>query len=733
MPIVSSIFFVAALVLAVVIGPQTRAWTWGPALLALGISVSAALPVFWRKGRPTLGLGLSAFCTLVAAWFGWRAWASPVPELGLADLLLLTGCVGTFLSIRAIEGNAVAERILIWGIALLLLANIGVVAKQVAEPGYAPVFQSRAGGFPSGFFAHYNEAANYLIASSLLVAAAAWFGRHATATRVFFGLIAIAGLAAVYFTRSRGGILGAAIGSGVFVAIAMAIGKRQRARWFGLALIAIPIVGFAFAAFVFNGWQDSQHLRLAGSGIAQLLDNNCRLYYLGVALSCIGLHPLFGGGGRSFSWENFKFANAPLQGDMATHQAEQVHNELLQAATDYGIIGAGLLIGLIGSLVVISVVRILFPKDSKEFQAGDAWRLGGMAALAGMFVQSSFSFDFHLFPGVLLLGICLGQLSCGVSVPRPRVLRIGASGILSAAGLTCIALTFLWGWKGTQVTRILWPSYFSKGPVPSTESRIKALSDAVQVWPHATFYLEQATLLQTAAAADPAAASPETLDRAIHDYEKAGQLNRFDPTPVVNRANLLSFLRRDREAENAFNLAIRLQGGMEPAFRAHFSFARHLTSVGRRQSDPAAATALQEAAAQQMEQAVKQMHWVIEDMQVPRVEVHENLGLAREGCGDFQAALQAYDFAAALRKGSKAHYRAGVLIGKMASKIWAQNRPAEAYGYFIESKRRIGLAKELPQNVTTAHRAEFLAYVDRGMQLMKTAKIQAVPYPPSKP
>ena len=733
MPIVSSIFFVAALVLAVVIGPQTRAWSWGPALLALGISVSAALPVFWRKDRPPLGVVLCAFCALVAAWFGWRAWASPVPELGLADLLLLAGCVGTFLSIRAIEGNAVAERILIWGIALLLLANIGVVAKQVLEPGYTPVFRSRAGDFPSGFFAHYNEAANYLIASSLLVAAAAWFGRHATATRVLFGLIAIAGLAAVYFTRSRGGILGAAIGSGVFVAIAMAIGKRRQARWFGLALIAIPIAGFAIAAFVFNGWHDAQNLRQAGSDVWALLDNNCRLYYLGVALSCISLHPLFGGGSRSFSWENFKFANATLQGDMATHQAEQVHNELLQAATDYGIIGAGLLIGLVGSLVVISVVRILVPKDSKGFQAGDAWRLGGMAALAGMFVQSCFSFVFHLFPGVLLLGICLGQLSCGVSMPRPRPVQIGARGILSAAGLACIALTFLWGWKGTQVTRILWPSYFSKGPVISSELKVKALSDAVQVWPHATFHLEQATLIQAAAAADPSAASPETLDRAIHTYEKAGQLNRFDPTPAVNRANLLSFLRRDREAEAAFNLAIRLQGGMEPAFRAHFSFARHLTSVGRRQSDPVAAKAIQEVAAQQMEQAVKQMHWVIQDMQAPRVAVHENLGLARERCGDVQAALQAYDFAAALQKGSKAHYHAGALIGRMASKIWAQNRPAEAYGYFIESKRRIGLAKELPQNVTAAQRAEFLAYVDRGIQLMKTARIKAVPYPPSKP
>ncbi len=192
MPVVSSIFLVVALVLAVVVGPQTRPWTWGPAMIALGISVAAALPEIWNRRKLTSDFALIGFGSMVACWFGWRAWYSPVAELGQADLMLLAGVVGTFVSLRAIEGNPVSERILGWGIALLLLANVVVIGMQVVDPNFSPNFRARAGNFPSGFYAHYNEAANYLIASSLLVAAAALFGRHATGTKVLWGLIAIA-------------------------------------------------------------------------------------------------------------------------------------------------------------------------------------------------------------------------------------------------------------------------------------------------------------------------------------------------------------------------------------------------------------------------------------------------------------------------------------------------------------------------------------------------------------
>ena len=726
-PAVSAIFLVAALILAVVIGPQTRPWTWGPAMLALSFSVTAALPVFWRKGRFTGDFGLLAVGAITAAWFAWRAWISPVAELGEADLLLLAGAVGSFISIRAIEGNALAERILLWGVALLLLANVVVIGKQVADPTFTPVFRSRAAGFPSGFYAHYNEAANYLIASSWLVAGAALFGRQGLPTRILWGLIAIAGLAAVYFTRSRGGILGAAVGGGVFAGAALAIAQRRKARWFAPALIAIPIIGLAIGGFLLTGWEDSQELRRAGSGIYEIWDNNCRLYFLGVALSCIGLHPLAGGGSRSFSWESFQFADKTLQGDMATHIPEQVHHEWLQSATDYGIIGAGLLTVLLGTLAIIAVIRILFTEPSRESGAGDAWRLGGLAALAGMFVQSCFSFVFHLLPGILLLGICLGQLSRTAANPVGTAKRVGSKILLSLSALACTTLLLPTGWKGTQITQILWPSYLGKVAATSNEARVDALTEAIRLWPQPTFYQERAFLFQEAAAAGAGAQTRAAAEQAIRDFEITERLHPHDPSPVINRANLLSQLNRNAEAEDAYNRAIQLQGGMEPGFRSRFFLANHLLRKSNRQfdpQDPSPALASVEIAAQQIEEAITQMHWIVSDMNDPRVSIHESLGAAREANGDYQGAMAAYDFAVTLTLGSRAHYRAGRLHGKMATTAWNARRPAEALAHFIEAKNRIGRTPELPQGVSPSQRADYLAHLDRSIAFLKGAKIE---------
>ncbi len=729
MPAVTALFLAAALILAVVVGPQTRPWSWGPASLALGLSVIAALPVFWRKRRFTADFWLIGLGTATVAWFGWRTWISPVAELGEADLLLLCGAVGSFISIRAIEGNVAAERILLWGVALLLLANVVVVGMQVIDPSFTPVFRSRVPGFPSGFYAHYNEAANYLIASSLLVAAAALFGRQAWMTRILWCLIAVAGLAAVYFTRSRGGILGAAVGSGVFAFAALAIGQRRKAPWFAPALIAIPIIGLAIGGFLLSGWEDSQELRRAGSGIDVIFDNHCRLHFLGVALSCIGLHPLAGGGSRSFSWESFRFADKTLQGNMVTYVPEQVHNEWLQAATDYGIIGAGLLTGLLAALAIVAVIRILFPGPSPEPGSGDAWRLGGLAALAGMFVQSCFSFVFHLLPGVLLLGICLGQLASASANPVGTTKRVGAQILLSLAALACAILLLPLGWKGTQVTRILWPSYLGKVAATSNEARVEALTEAIRLWPGPTFYQERAFIFQEAAAAG-AGAGPKTqaaAEQAIRDYETAERLHRYAPSPVVNRANLLSQLHRDAEAEDGYNRAIQLQGGMEPGFRGRFSLANHLLRKSIRQfstQDPSPALASVEIAAQQIEEAVAQMHWIIPDMKDSRVSIHESLGAAREANGDYQGAMTAYDFTVTLTSGARAHYRAGVLHGKMATTAWNARRPAEALAHFIEAKSRIGRTAELPQGVTPSQRVDYLAYLDRTIAFLKGAKIE---------
>lgn len=728
MPIASSIFLIAALVLAVVLGPQTRAWSWGPAMMGLSFAVLAALPVIWKKGRAQSDCLIVTLGVVTAGWFAWRAMNSPVAEFGHADLLLLAGAVGAFLAVRAIAGNPVAEKSLEWGIALLLLASVVVVGMQLADPSFSPMFGPKQINRPTAFHAHYNETANFFIAASLMVAGVAMFGKHPTATRVIWLLLAAAGLACVWLTRSRGGIFGAAAGLAIFAVMALMIGKRRNAKWFAPAVVAIPLIAIAVTTYWIMGWQEAEASRGGDGRIEDLLDNDCRLYFLGIALTCIGLHPLTGGGSRSFSWECFQFVDGKAQGDIITHRPELVHNELVQAATDYGLIGFGLLIGLLAAMVLMLVLRVLFENRPAQPCPQDAWRIGGLAALAGMLVQSSFSFVFHLMPGILLLGICLGWISRTAEYREGKTLMANRI-MLTLAGASCLWVLIPAAWKGTRVSRILWPVYFNAGQPVADESRAEALGDAIRIWPQAAFYQERGRIYQKlAAASGDRPGFREYADWAIADYAAGARLHPYEPDLPVNRANLLSQLGRDTEAEEAYDTAIRLQGGMEPAFRGHFSLANHHRRKAARQvADGDIDAALQsiECAAREMDRAIAKMHWVTADMKEPHIAILESLGTLRFDSGDLQGALAAYDSAAAIYGNVRAHYLAGVALGKMAVATWKGRKPEEALSLFIQARNRVEQARgQLPPGVTAAQRAEYVSYLDRNIAFLRGARVK---------
>jgi len=731
MPVVSSAFLVAALILAVVIGPQTRPWTWGPAMICLGMAALAAIPVLWKKGKSQSDFGFVSFGALTAAWFAWRAWTSPVAEAGMADLLLLAAAVACFLIVRAVADHPKAERLLSWGIALLLLASVIVVGRQMIEPTFSPIFRTKAAeNAVTGFFGHYIDGSNFLVAASLLVAAFGLFGAHARPVRLVWILIAIAGLAGVWFTRSRGGILAGVIAGAAFVVALLIIGKRRDAKWFVPTLILAPIALIGIGALLYYGWSAAQAARQGNEDVTLVLDDVSRLYFLGVALSCIGQHPMAGGGARSFSWESFQFVGGKEQGDIISRRPEFAHNEIMQAATDYGWIGAGMLIGLLGAAAIGCLLRLLFGDRKSVPDFSDGWKLGAFAAFAGMFAQSCFSFVFHLIPGAMLLGICLGMMSRGVRVasgPPATGVRI----VLTSAAVAAAVLLLPYGWKGARVTLALWPTHFSKSAETAAESRIDALSDALRIWPHSHFLQERAALFQTLAGIPEHAGFRDSAERALGDYESASRLHPFEPGFAINRANILSQLKRDAEAEQAYTKAIRLQGGMEPGFRVHLSFAKHYLRKGLRLFDPEKPDTAHEAlesAAEHIETSVKKMHWVLEDMREPRVAIHESLGTAREATGDREGAIESYNFAASLQDGSRAHYRAGVLIGKMAVEAWSARRPAEALKLFIEARKRVSQSGgQLPEGVTPSQSAEYIAYLDRTIAFLKGAKVTPAP------
>jgi hypothetical protein len=87
---------------------------------------------------------------------------------------------------------------------------------------------------------------------------------------------------------------------------------------------------------------------------------------------------------------------------------EYVHNEYLQTAVDYGLVGAFLLLGVM-ILVFFRGIVFLLIGDAKS--AGDRGiALGCMGALCAMGVQAFFSFVYHVLPDVILMGACMGWL-----------------------------------------------------------------------------------------------------------------------------------------------------------------------------------------------------------------------------------------------------------------------------------------------------------------------------------
>lgn len=728
MPAISALFLALALVLAVVIGPQTRPWTWGPALLALSGSLAAALPVIFKRGRFHADFGFIALAAITVVWFAARAVFSPVAEFGQADLLLLCAAVGAFICARVACGNLIAERILMWGIALLLLANLIVIGIQIFDPSFTPVFRNKATEkMVSGFFAHYNEAANFLIAASMFVAASAVFGIHRKPARLILGLLSISGLVGIWFTHSRGGIMAGGVAGFLFFILAMISGRRNNAKWFVPAVVGVPLIGIGISAFVIQGWMVAQEVRNQGSGLSQLMDNNARLNFLGIALSTISTHPATGGGARSFSWECFQFVDAKANGDITKLKPELVHNELVQAATDYGWIGAGVLALLLTAWVFAVVLRSIFEKLPAEADQREAWRIGAVAAFSGMFVQSCFSFVFHLLPGVLLLGLSLGMMS-RPGDPATGAKAVGNRFIFGLAGLASLVMLAFCGWKGSSVTRILWPTYFAKVPLRSPEARIDALVRAIEIWPQSAFY-QDCALTHLEMANDLAGNGKSTsLEAAVTNYQRAAEMNPFDPSFAVNEAALLSELMRDEEAEKRFTRAIVLQGGMEPCFRCHFSFANHYLRKSVRNFDnnnPSPSLDALELAAHQMETAVRKMHWLVQDMLAPRTAIHQNLGIAREAAGDREGALQAYDFTATLQGGQSAHYLAGMLVGKRAVEAWHKRRPSEALALFIEARQRLRkTGGQLPPGVTLSQSAEYVAYLDETIGFLKGAKVE---------
>lgn len=357
--------------------------------------------------------------------------------------------------------------------------------------------------------------------------------------------------------------------------------------------------------------------------------------------------------------------------------------------------------------------------------------------MAGMLVQSCFSFVFHLFPGALLFGLCLSLISRRSPGNMTAAQRLGSNIILSATALASIALLCHAGWKGTKVTHGLWPVFFSKTSSTSPEEDIRLLDQAIEVWPQTEFLFDRASRYQKRFDSSSESDAITFGNRSIDDYKAASRINPYDPSVTVNQASLCSRLGQDTQAEELFARTISLQGGMEAGFRGHYSLALHHYRKGLKlfqPESPEAALREFEIAQGEIEDAVKMTPpWALGTVgRDTRISISESLGAAREASGDYEGALEAYVFAASIPTGSRAWYRAGILYGKIAANEWHARRPGEALGHFIKARQEIQKASGLPEGVTPDQRVKYLDYLKKTISYLEGARIEPI-HPKDQP
>ncbi|MDX1681184.1 MAG: O-antigen ligase family protein [Akkermansiaceae bacterium] len=720
MAIASAIFLVLSLVLAVLFGTQTSPWTWGPAMASLLVAGTSAVVVLMRQPTRSLNPAMLVMGVLVVAWFGLRALLSPVHEYGQADLLLLGAALGGFFSVLAIERSERAVWTLTWGIAGLLLASLIVMVIQVNHPGYRPLLtNSRGSEVPTGFFTHYNYAANYLLVSSVWLLAMAWMGSKQRILQITLAILGTLGLASIWWTNSRGGLLAGLIALSCFALVILIDGKRRKAKWFPLAAIALPFMALTLMGMLIYGWQEFQAKRSHdGQGdISILLDNSVRLNYLGLAVSGIAEHPMTGGGSQSFSWEGYQHWDPESLGHHST-KPEFVHNEWLQAAHDYGLIGFLLVLSLLGTFLICAVLRMGFEPVKKDSGPSlrTALRLAGVAGLAAILCQSNFSFILHLAPGALLLGMCLAA-SCqwrasGTLSHAQKWLQRGSFGSLGVAAL--ILLTPL-SWKGSQVMAAMWPSHYSKHLDARKSESLQALDRAIEIWPQASLHMDRGLEYHKLMLASEDPATQDLLaDKALADYRSALELHPYLPEAAINLANLLSLLGEDAKAEEAYLKAIELQGGMEPTFRSHYFYAIHLYGMGL----DSLREGQVETAVDQLQRASAEIEltplWSGEDRAL-QISILESLGSAHEIAGNTKEALAAYTEAATMHwgDGRRVHLRAALVLAAKANEARLDGDTTTALQLFTQARQRVNQAGgQLPPDISPERRADFTRRLD---------------------
>ena len=369
-------------------------------------------------------------------------------------------------------------------------------------------------------------------------------GRYKPLTKVFLAYAALAMLAGIGVSISRGGYLAAGLSLIVFFLLML---WNRDFRIPSLAILILLLVGGSM--FGFRSWQTKKRFDELGYG-------NVRLEYWQPAMEIWKREFWFGAGAQSFDWRFRPWRYWQLQG-----RPMYVHNDYLNTVTEYGTVG-GTIIGsallLLGWGVVRSWKYVRRTSDIGSKPSNRAAVVFGCSiGLLAMAFHSFIDFNMHIPANALIAVILMAILSSHIRFATERFwLNPRMLGRLFAT----IVLIGTAAYLGAQLLKVGRQTYvLSKYVDPiSFEDRVALLRRAYQIDPmNSTVTLELGEQLRKYGWKVNEGAEKHVRE-SIPWFEKGVQLNPWNPFNYMNLGMCYHWFNDHAKATDYFEKAISL-------------------------------------------------------------------------------------------------------------------------------------------------------------------------------
>ena len=504
--------------------------------------------------RSPLDLLLLLFCAAVLA----AAWTSISPHASrLALYELCTYLLLFYYVVNSYQSTRKLGRLL-WIFAIFgsIYAVLGLIMRGGTLFGF-PIF-SRGLYHISLFYVNYNHFANFLELMLWLTLGLA-LAHHGGKRVLLFGLAIIMAVA-VFFSLSRGGIIGLMVGFSFYTAAFALIGEGKKGLWLGLS--------FALLLLALLFWLGMEPVIARLSTLQDpLMSQRVRLELWKGTFEMFLQRPWLGWGPGTFP-----IVFPAYQTDMtAGYFINHAHNDYLELAAETGIIGfAAAVLCLL--VLFITCLRTLAQSNNTYCQN---LGLGALAACISFLAHSVVEFNFHIPANALLFAVAAGIAVAASARSEGRYSLAQAPLWINKTRWTkkgkFFASTVLCGLAAVGLTAVLAPyistKYLEQVKITEQYYDITALEQALRLDPGNAELMGIMGNIRLAETVSGVNLRPKLL-QALHWYEKASAASPTNASYHQQQSTVLERLGRLQEAEEVAQRAVEL-APIEPQVHFH--------------------------------------------------------------------------------------------------------------------------------------------------------------------